>query len=488
MTGGSGRWSVYRLLKTPMQGYLAFWFGPGFVHILQFVSHVLCVLLFYFLLKRINWSTAASLAAGMLFCAFPWMSEAVYWWPAAAAIWATILLLGAAHCLISWNDGHLNRWFVAYAGLVFLSLAMYELWLGGFIFFAVLDWYCRAQASRNPEAATRETPRKARESIWRYGKIAAPFLVYVVLYWIAPSADASDRVDLPLARIPFSISMVHLRALQWPIDTQWRWTFLNAGAAFHSGAGLVWLAIEIVVLLLLGYAWIRKFPQADLTPQGVPLWHSLLLGWSIFFGSRIALVFQGFIARYDTRENYAASMGIAVAVVALVASLLRSRIGGRWVQVTAGAAILALVFVLGWTSAGIGVHYVMTSEAEAETIREIGQWISAEPAEWSGRAIVVAADASAISHGTIELSYFNEHDGYWLDYVVKKRCPNCTVIVTDAAECVGNMRLIALHEPVAQASLGMAAAESENEWWLSPQAILLRWNGQELEREPATCR
>ena len=381
----------------------------------------------------------------------------------------------------------MNRWLVVYAVLVFLSLVLYESWLGGFIFFAVLDWYYRTAVDGNPKSASRESARKIRASFWRFGKIAAPFLLYVVLYWIAPSSDASDRVDLRLPKIPFSIAMVHLRALQWPLDTQWCWTFLNAGTAFHSAPGLFCLALEIAVLGLLGYAWIRRFPQTDLTPRDASIWSSLLLGWSIFLGSRIALVFQGFIGRYDTRENYAASMGIAVAIVALLSSLIRSKFIGRRLYISVGVAMLAIVFVLGWTSAGIGVHYVRTARAEAETILEISEWISAKPDEWSGRTIVVAADANAISHGTIELAYFNEHDGYWLDYVMKSRCPKCNVFVTNATGCVGNRRMIALHEAVAQAPVGLVAAELKNQWWLSSPAVLLRWNGQDLEREPVAC-
>ena len=84
------------------------------------------------------------------------MSEAVYWWSAATTIWATILVLGAAHCLISWQDSNSKRWIFAYAGLVFLSLVMYELWLGGFIFFAVLVWYYRAVEKVNRGTAKEE--------------------------------------------------------------------------------------------------------------------------------------------------------------------------------------------------------------------------------------------------------------------------------------------------------------------------------------------
>ncbi len=68
---GDGHWSPWRLLKYPLQGYLSFWLGPASTHVLQFVGHVVCVLLFYRLLKRLVWPTPAALAAGMLFSASP---------------------------------------------------------------------------------------------------------------------------------------------------------------------------------------------------------------------------------------------------------------------------------------------------------------------------------------------------------------------------------------------------------------------------------
>ena len=110
MMGGGGHWSPYRLLKYPLQGYLGFWLGPSYTHILQFTGHLICVLLFYTLLKRLAWPTPASLAAGMLFSTFPWFSSAVYYWPAASATWATILVLAAAHSFILWSESHLRRW------------------------------------------------------------------------------------------------------------------------------------------------------------------------------------------------------------------------------------------------------------------------------------------------------------------------------------------------------------------------------------------
>lgn len=484
LIGGAGYWSPYRLLKIPIEGYLGFWLGPSGAHLLQFITHTLCVVLFYFLLRRIKWSTAASLAAGMLFAAFPWTSEAVYWWSAATTIWATILVLGAAHCLISWQGNDLKRWTFAYAGLVLLSLVMYELWLAGYIFFGVLLWYCRATVKRNVKVSS----TAVRTNLWRYVTLAVPFIVYTVLFLMAPSSDASDRINLSLSQLPRSVAMVHLRALQWPIDTAWHWTFLNAGTAFNSSVGLVCVATEIAVLGLFGYLWIRRRSQSELIPEGARLWQSLLLGWSIFAGSRIALVLQGFISRYDTRQNYAASMGIAVAVVACVSALLKRRDPPRNLCVATGAAVLAIVFVLGWTSTGIGVHYVMTTRAEAETIRALDGWIAANPHEAAGRTVVVIAGADAISHGTIELSYFNELDGTWLDFAVKKRCPTCTVIVTGEPECVAQRRLIVLQGAVTPAPAGLAVSDSRKKWWVSPPAVLFRWTGQDLERESVACR
>lgn len=145
---GDGHWSPWRLLKLPFQGYLSFWLGPGPTHVLQFAGHLVCVLLFYHLLKRLAWPTSAALAAGMLFSAFPWFAQAVYWWPGASANWATILVLVAALCYIQWAESHQRRWLMAYACFVLLSLATYELWLGGFLFFIALDWYRRRVSAR----------------------------------------------------------------------------------------------------------------------------------------------------------------------------------------------------------------------------------------------------------------------------------------------------------------------------------------------------
>ena len=483
MMGGAGHWSPYRLLKYPLEGYLGSWLGPGYAHILQFTSHIICVLLFYTLLKRIKWSTPASLAAGMLFCAFPWISQAVYWWAAATTIWATILVLGAAHCLILWRESLFRRWLIAYACLVLLSLLLYELWLGGFIFFAGLDWYHRNIKKSDRAAGNRKSLRRNRDSLWRYGKIAAPFVIYGVLCWIAPSSEISDRIGLRLARLPALLALIHLRAAQWPLDTQWRWTFLNADKAFDSTFGILCFATEAAILLLLGYVWIRKCREGNLTQISVPLWYSVLLGWAIFLGSRIALILQGYISRYDTRENYAASMGVAVVVIAVVSTLIHSGAANNWLRAVGGVMILAFVLVLGWTSAGIGVHYVKTSTAEARTIRQLNRWLSASPYGLSGITIVVVAGADSISHGTVELSYFNEHDGSLLGYAIRQRCEHCNVFVIGEVECIDKRSTIVLRD-----SVDLTRSAPNGRWVLGERTALFRWTGQDLVPEVLSCQ
>lgn len=483
MMGGAGHWSPYRLLKYPLEGYLGSWLGPSYAHILQFTSHIICVLLFYTLLKRIKWPTAASLAAGMLFCTFPWISQAVYWWAAATTIWATILVLGAAHCLILWRERHFRRWLIAYACLVLLSLLLYELWLGGFIFFAGLDWYHRNIEKSHRAAVNRKSLRRNPDSLWRYGKIAVPFLVYGVICWIAPSSEISDRISLRLARLPALLALVHLRTAQWPLDTQWRWTFLNADKAFHSTFGVLCFAIEAAILLLLGYVWIRKCREGNLTRNSVPLWYSVILGWAIFLGSRIALILQGYISRYDTRENYAASMGVAVVVIAVVSTLIHSGDANNWLRAVGGVMILAIVLVIGWTSAGIGVHYVMTSAAEAQTIRQLNRWLSSSPYGLNGVTIVVVARADSISHGTVELSYFGEHDGSLLGYAIRQRCEDCNVFVTGEVECIDKRSTIVLHD-----SVDLTGSALKGRWVLGERTALFRWTGQDLVPDVLSCQ
>ncbi len=482
MMGGAGHWSPYRLLKYPLEGYLGCWLGPSYAHILQFTSHIICAILFYTLLKRVKWSTAASLAAGMLFCAFPWISQAVYWWAAATTIWATILALGAAHCLILWRESHSRAWLIAYASLVLLSLLLYELWLGGFIFFAGLDWYHQNTEKSDLAAVDRRFLQRNYDSSWRYGKIAVPFVVYGVLCWMAPSSEISDRIGLRLARLPALFALVHLRVAQWPLDTQWRWAFEYADTAFHSTFGALCFASEAAILLLLGYGWIRKCREGNLTQNSVPLWHSVLLGWAIFLGSRIALILQGYISRYDTRENYAASMGIAVVVIAVVSALIHSGDVNNWLRAAGGVMILAIVAVLGWTSAGIGVHYIMTSTAEAQTIRQLNRWLSASPYELSGLTIVVVAAPSSISHGTVELSYFNEQDGSLLGYAIRERCDRCSVFVTGEVECIDKRDTILLHD-----SADLTRSAPSRRWVLDERTALFRWTGQDLVPEPLSC-
>jgi hypothetical protein len=176
-------------------------------------------------------------------------------------------------------------------------------------------------------------------------------------------------------------------------------------------------------------------------------------------------------------------MGVAAVAVALIASLIQSENVHNLPRVIAGVMIVAIVFVLGWTSAGIGVHYVMTSQAEAQTIRALNRWISASPREISGLTIVVVAGANTISHGTVELSYFNEHDGYWLDYAIKQRCQDCNVVVTDEIECVDKRSTIVLHDP---GSLAQTAPKGR--LTLDERVTLFRWTGESLVREHMVCQ
>src|ERR1035438_172386 len=95
-------------------------------------------------------------------------------------------------------------------------------------------------------------------------------------------------------------------------------------------------------------------------------------------------------------------------------------------------------------------------------------WIAATPHGAAGQTMVVIARANAISHGTIERSYFNDRDGSVLDFVVKKRCPSCTVIVTGEPECAAQRRMIVLQDAVTQVPVGLTASDFKNKWWVSP--------------------
>ncbi len=217
----------------------------------------------------------------------------------------------------------------------------------------------------------------------------------------------------------------------------------------------------------------------------VPVWESLVLGWSLLLGSRIVLILQQSISRFDTRLAYGASLGIAVAAVALVAGVVQSpRVGGG-LRAAMGVLVLAGVLVLGWTSAGVGVHYVNTTQAEAQTIRTLETWIASSPSPPRGATIVVVAPRSAIAQGAKDLAYFNERDGDWLDYVVKRRCPDCDTYVTEQVDCVGARNTITVYEAEAT---DRHQPVSDGRVTLSDQTVFFRWTGQELLPIGGACR
>lgn len=475
---GDGHVSPWRLLKYPLQGYLSLWLGPASTHVLQFTGHVVCVVLFYRLLKRLAWPTPAALAAGMLFSASPWLAQAVYWWPAAAANWATILVLAAAHGYIRWAERHQRRWLMAYAGFVLLSLATYELWLGGFLFFAGLDWYCRRVKAHPLRTAW----------TWRYGAIAAPFLIYAALFAMAP-ADRADRLFVNVRNLPYAFALVQLWVFHWPLDVHWRWTWQAAEQAFRSAPGVAVLIGEAAVFVLLSVGWVRTVlrrpdSRTDVPQARVPVWESLILGWSLLLGSRIVLMLQDSIPRSDTRLAYGASLGVAVVGVALVSGLVQHRRAGIRLRAVAGPVALAGVLVLGWASAGVGVHYVKTSQAEAQTIRVLDGWMASSPSPLRQLTIVVVAAGSAIPRGANELTYFSEEDGIWLDRALKRRCPECDTFVTKQVECVGMRNTIAVLEDQAE----RAVQVTQGKVTLADSTAFFRWTGQELVPDNGACR
>lgn len=483
MLGGAGHWSIFRLLKYPIEGYLGYLLGPVGAHITQFITHIICVLLFYLLLKRIEWSTAASLTSALLFCVLPWISQAIYWWAAATTIWATILILGSAHCLISWHASSSRRWIYCYILLVFLSLALYEMWLGGLIFFIALAWYL--DDSEKDSSGTRNNPISGAFGLnfLHYAWLVVPFLLYAAIYRIAPSSEVADRLILKLSSLPVLLAFIHLRVLQWPIDTQWHWTIANAGRAYLSTTGLICVGLEVVILASLSYIWMRRVGTFQSSSSKIQFWRAFILGWSIFLGSRIALVAQGFISRFESRQNYAASMGIIVVLVALVSRILQRHLSGTFVRRLIGPALCSLVFLLGWTSSGIGVHYEIVSESESHTIRQLSDWISASHNKSRLSIIVVEAPAETISHGTLELLYFSEHDGSLLRSEMKPFCHNCTIFVTDKVSCINGNTAIYLHD-----SNELVGIPNKGPLLLGDDTEFFRWTGKELVQEHLSCR
>lgn len=338
--------------------------------------------------------------------------------------------------------------------------------------------------------------------MWRYSGIAARFLIYGALFTIsaqqafhsaAGPVGGADRVSVDVRDLPFAFVLVQLRTLQWPLDVQWRWTWLAAEQAFHSTAGVLILVAEAAVLALLSVSWVRgalrarggAATQTEIAQERVPVWASLVLAWSLLLGSRIVLILQQSISRFDTRLAYGASMGIAVAGVALVSGAIHHRLVGVRLRAMAGPMVLAVVLMLGWAVAGVGVHYANTSQAEAQTLRTLEHWMASSPSPIRGATIVVVAAKSVTAQGTRDLGYFNERDGDFLDYVMKRRCPDCDTFVTEQVDCVGTRNTIAVHD---ETETDRTQPVSNGRVTLSDQAVFFRWTGQALVPADGACQ
>lgn len=481
--GGVGHWTIFRFLKYPMEGYLGYWLGPGRAHIVQFICHVACTLLFFSLLRRLRWHTAPALAAGMLFSSSPWISQAVYWWAAASAIWSTLAILAGGHALITWCRLRLLRWYIAYVFLVLVGLAVYELWLGGFIFFLVIDYHVEHLQGHRLARSGAATAHHFADLLSRGSIICAPFLLYGFLYRIAPSPEVTDRLRVDIRHLPSSLAMLHLRAVQWLIDTQWSIACRNACRTFSSQSGVLCLAAFALTVMALGYLWIVRLSSDGSIYIKAPLWLSLLLAWSIFLGSRITLVMQGYISRFDTRENYAANMGVALASVALLSAVLRHGTSNHLLRKFVGILVLFAVCVLGWTSAGIGVHYAATSAAESATISQLIRWLSKLSPHPRGITTVVVAPPNNISQGSVELSYFSFEDGAVLDSELRPHCSQCSFFVVREINCVQGREVILLHD-----SPDRNPPTSQGLLALDQQTYKLRWDGQHLLPDDTSCK
>ncbi|MFZ0959654.1 MAG: hypothetical protein WAO35_02020 [Terriglobia bacterium] len=177
-------------------------------------------------------------------------------------------------------------------------------------------------------------------------------------------------------------------------------------------------------------------------------------------------------------------MGVAIAIVALVSSLIQTKQIGARLHAMAGVMVLAIVFVLGWGSAGVGIQYVNTTKAEAQTIRTLDRWISATPLPLRGLNIVVVAPKNPLVHGKFEFSYFSIHDGIWLDYAIRRRCQDCSAYVTEDVECVGKRTTIVLHDPGDSRTPPLSKGRNV----LGDGTILFRWTGDDLVPERVACQ
>ena len=372
-------------------------------------------------------------------------------------------------CIGLWIPQSTSRlaWLFATAACAFLSLLFYELWLGGFILYLALHFYLSQIQRAN---ARRPLFSAALYSFKKCWYLLLPYLVWLVWFKLSAGRVVHQPTFSP-ARLLRTCLSIHFRVYHWLTDVPWI-AGCREGIKFlvsPVGLTLAILSVGAAILVVRIIPLARKARTGE-PPMRPPLFESMLLAWGVFLASRAVLVFAGGVST-DTRKNYGAAMGVAMAAAFLLAWLNQRFIGKRAVLRTINVLAATALVVMGLASTGIAVHYRETSRFEQITYERLLPLAKAMSADTT---VVVIGNPTRIRG---ELAYYSECDGLWLNDRLKKQAPGILAYVVPHAKLSPEGVELSVRRD-------RSVQEGALKQLLIPwqKAVVLRWQGQELKR------
>jgi hypothetical protein len=410
--GGSGELSPARMINGPYLGYIGHYLGEGVAHLYLVGWHTLAVWLLLVLLRRLGMGDVPSLLAAAFFCVSPWMSQSIYWWVAGGTTLEACMILVSALLYLNYSDRRIAGKSLAIFSLglslllQFASRSVYESFLAGPALFLGMELVRGRSRGLGWFASL-------RQALWLAWPTLLPYLAWVIWFKLAPTNNtARQPVTNPLQLLK-PTAAVYARAIQWPLIIQWRNVLPNGALALLTPLGIVSFLALLASAALLLRSWAAGKLRGNLDPGTVGLFSALLLAFSVYTAGRFAFVMGGGIDLH-TRHHYGGSMGIAIAVAAVISALACLMGNGGRKVLTAACAALLLVLTL--ACVGVGRHHVVTTQAEQQTFNAI---LADLPTFTPDTVVIVLG--SPPEHG--EFPYFKEWDGAWIDLIIRQKVP-----------------------------------------------------------------
>jgi hypothetical protein len=403
---GAGSLSVARTFSHALIGYGGWSLGEFGAMMVRVCSHAINGVLFFFLLTRLRFAFPVSLGAALIFVTPPWHTQAVAWWSVVhlgvAITWALLALL--AYC--AWIESGRAWRLVLSQVLVFASLMTYEQGLASWlVFFGV----ALLQSAQLEDIKS----RRWAPALWRAFTISwpmlIPFALWVVLYLVTFPLESNTRTPrAALDRNLVALASTHLRWFESVFRIPWVDLWRQGIASITLFAAAFMGLFAIAAMRLLG--WRRAQETAPRT-DSVQLVPSLVFAYLLFAGFRLVFVMQGATST-ETRNNYGADMGVALAIAAVAYFLVVNKIR-RPALYAIVVTVLCLVNVV--VTRGEARHTALNVQDERIVFEKAVEALARDP-QANSLAVIVT---KPLTKG--EKNFYEENNGGWLEYRLERK-------------------------------------------------------------------